>query len=102
MSLVRPSTFHRIMVTQAHIDRGNRMNGQTCPVALALKEATGTAWMVRTRTVSLDASPGCVDRWPLPLTIQRWIQRFDAHENVEPFVWHLPRRLLVRKVTSRC
>ena len=80
-----------ISVTQDHIDGARRLLQTThpmarncvCPVALAVREATGEEWRIMTSLASLTAG-----RWTrLSRSARRWIARFDNWKAVEPFTF---------------
>lgn len=80
----------RVNVTQAHIDRGRLGECHTCPVALALLDATGISWLVG-RTWAW-ASPPPSEQVDLPAEVGQFIHAFDHGDRVEPFSFELARR----------
>lgn len=77
----------KIKVTQEHIDRGTKKACSTCPVALALREATGMECEVSTTIAFLPNNDNGI---PLPIDAKDFIRRFDAGTLVQPFEFELP------------
>lgn len=65
----------RINVEQRHIDNGIRMSCTKCPVALAIREATGRELDVKSRRVFENAEPIAF----LPDEVSGWIRSFDVY-----------------------
>lgn len=81
-----------VPVTEAHICDGKPHLSFVCPVALALRTATGQAWMVDECEATCDSGPQEDDSWLLPWAVRAWIAAFDAGEHVEPITLRVPRR----------
>jgi hypothetical protein len=73
----------KINVTQEHIDSG-RPVPEMCPVALALRDATGEGW--RMGYVFMSTSIRII---PAPRSVRRWVKRFDLRKPVRPFAFWL-------------
>lgn len=75
-----------VHVTEKHIREGRRSNCDLCPVALALKDASGKPWNVG----YCGAYPAdCRSNAFFPLEVTRFIRAFDAQISVEPFTFTL-------------
>ncbi len=77
-----------INVTQKHIDAGSRNRCFSCPVAMAIKEATGEEWAVDGRAAfrtALGAEGVC----QLPPEAKRFVLLIDHLGHVEPFSFEL-------------
>ena len=73
----------KIRVTAEHIKNGQRGEPQACPVALAIKEATGIMWI----TVGPhDMSTMSESQLTLPVSVQKFIRAFDHGERKEEVV----------------
>lgn len=75
-----------IEVTQEHINNAVPRYVSACPVALALKDATGTPYCV--------TGPECrketgIDYIPLPPEVHEFVKHFDNGEPVGPFVFEV-------------
>lgn len=70
-----------IHVTQAHIDAGEAAHCCLCPVALALREATGREWKVSGSLAHLDYLTWII----LSHSVRDFIYDFDAGRPVAPF-----------------
>jgi hypothetical protein len=68
-----------IRVSNKHIENGIRANGRACPVALALKEATG-----KTIGVGYD-SFFLTKKFRYPKSVGIFVRKYDRHEEVKPF-----------------
>lgn len=93
----------QITVTQDDIDNGAQCNCTDCPIALAVRRATGGCGVqVGQRWVDIYDT---TDRWPvsaaagsysLPQSAQIFVETFDDDEGgpaaVEPFAFELARR----------
>ncbi len=80
-----------IEVTQDDIDHGTRGSCNTCPVARAIKRATGFHNLVSARNVlaynrERSTRPTAVN---LPIEALRFINDFDCHHPVQPFSFEL-------------
>ena len=71
-----------IEVTQEHIDKGRVHDGFRCPVAAAVKEATGEKWQVA--PLWLRPARGGPTVWA-PRSVVAFVRRFDRGEPVKPF-----------------
>ncbi len=85
----------KIMVTQEHIDKGVRMNGDSCPVSLAVAAATGRSWYFETRRfypcASRDIQWLCrQNTMTLPHEVTRFIDDFDNRRPVQACVFDIP------------
>lgn len=78
-------TIH-VVVTQEHIEQGTVQNRYHCPLALAIKEATGTKCGVGTKLVYTE-SHSCL--WSLPESAQRFVRRYDEGYPLEAFEFDL-------------
>jgi hypothetical protein len=83
-----------VKVEQKHIDNGARRSCRRCPIALALREQTGTLWVVG----SAFASEGEVKpAWKgvskriktLPDAVIRFFYEFDRNRPVKPLEFEL-------------
>ncbi len=76
----------KIEVKQVHIEQGREGNAFSCPIALALNDATGFKWIV-----------GCHDcnrleireDIGLPKEAIKFIENFDSNLPVSPFEFEL-------------
>lgn len=75
----------KVSVTMAHILVGRRANCINCPVALAMRDATGEN---RTRAYNYHALVGDV-YYRLPERAKRWISKFDEGGEIKPFNFYL-------------
>lgn len=77
-----------IKVLREHIFRGWQNNCYLCPIALAIRSATGFSYMVTPTEVCLeDAQPRL---WiQLPIEARQFIDAFDRGKSVEPFEFEL-------------
>lgn len=79
-----------ISVTAEHITKGVAHKCEFCPVALALKDATGIEWTVGL-IGALSVNGGkCYEIELLPLKVRIFILDFDKGEHVDPFEFDLP------------
>lgn len=78
-----------IHVTQSHIDRGCRCDGENCPVKHAITDATGIERVVVAEDF-ITFDPG-IDGFSVrtPRAVAIWIRRYDQSEMVEPFEFDL-------------
>lgn len=74
----------KIRVTKKDIEQGKLMNELFCPVALAIKRATGVLWKV---------NPQAITRWgrkiALPYSVESFIDQFDRSKEVQPFTFNI-------------
>lgn len=81
-----------IKVTQSHIDRGCRGDGQRCPVALAVAEAVNAEVTVENDFISFVDDYG-LHRIPTPKVVVKFIFDYDVGKPdlkpVEPFEFDL-------------
>lgn len=81
----------RIKVTQEHIDRSNELackgmvSRESCPLALAIRDATGEAWYVSLFVAVLGKKALFLSE--LALSFRR---KFDSGKPVNPFEFDLP------------
>lgn len=73
-----------VEVTAEDIAQGVAADCQRCPVALALKRATGEDW----RVGSYEAEKVAI-RVPLPMRVRAWTLALDTGEPVEPFSFEI-------------
>lgn len=82
----------KIFVTQEHIDNGIRLEGNACPVALALMEATG----LYREDIDIDRSRILAGsyRFKSPPSVSEFVDKFDGEadceNNCEPFEFEIP------------
>lgn len=80
----------RVKVRQKHIDEGSKGNGNNCPIALAIQDATGVEMFVGSsvyyppkvydENIVMDNTPEITD----------FINDFDSDSPVQPFEFNLP------------
>jgi hypothetical protein len=75
-----------IEITKEDIAAGDTDNCTTCPVALAMRRATGELWSVDYLEVNRRRDGAAV---VLPELVTDWIERFDIHEEVLPLQFEL-------------
>lgn len=73
-----------IHVTQEDIENGERNRASRCPVAIAIKRATGNASVY---VGTLDMSIGEFLDMSLPRKLVKFIGRFDSGKAVHPFTF---------------
>lgn len=81
----------KIRVTEEHIANGIRSNTESCPVALAILDATG--WNkgdVDVGGETIDRVEGMFPNWNFthyhcPKKVQKFVDRFDEGKPVRPF-----------------
>ncbi len=73
----------KVDVTEEDITRGVRGSCTACPVALALRRATGTNWASVDDSVMESAHS--FNRAETPPEVVKFIYLFDAQGRVEPF-----------------
>ncbi len=78
----------KITVTAEHIAKGSRMMCDTCPIALAIKAATGTV-SVNVYTTFIESQWGALEHTS---ATRDFLQRFDrwGPPAVFPFTFDLP------------
>ena len=76
-----------VEVTQADIDVGKPENCRLCPVALALKRATGMDWWVDTKFFAKQTFRN--DFIKTPTRVAAFIRRFDRTHHGKPFHFRL-------------
>ena len=83
----------RIEVTQEDIEKGRPASFFWCPVARAVRRATGYPAKATYGRVSVQLSPGPMKPklfCSTPLMVDLFIGQFDLEEPVEPFAFDLP------------
>ena len=76
----------KIVVTAEDIKKGAKKNKCLCPVALAIRRATGRAVAVLPMVAWIKHYwPTQMISYPLPQVAQDFILNFDEGEDVEPF-----------------
>lgn len=92
----KPNTTVRVEVTAEDIDLGIQGTMSGCPIARAIKRATGVAWLIGGRggigvyppaLSSLTVAPLPVA--PLPQVAQAFAAAFDEGRSVAPFVFYV-------------
>ncbi len=79
----------KVQVTQAHIDKGTRFNTNSCPVALALRDAFNEKCSV----FSFIHIHG-YEFAQTPSSVFRRIQKFDKNTEMTPFDFEInPKRI---------
>lgn len=84
-----------INVTQGHITKGIRGTSVMCPVALAIREATGQIASVHSHKISIYRQViDSINEWrgSPPDAVRKFILNFDAGHYVEPFMFELDYR----------
>jgi hypothetical protein len=71
----------RVQETQDHIDRGRPGKMCDCPIALAVKELTGSESVIVTWCGITTADQNC----DIPIAAKNFIKLFDLGEKVQPF-----------------
>lgn len=75
----------RITVTQQDIDKGEQGEAKHCPIARALKRATGEQCLVASKICFI----GDREDIPLPENAQSFVSDFDCGFPVKPFSFDL-------------
>ncbi|QGJ91970.1 hypothetical protein SEA_KEELAN_5 [Gordonia phage Keelan] len=76
----------KVVVTQEHIEKGDKGSPVSCPVALALNDA-GMEGYYRVESRHLRTAIG---KFPLPTEARQFIAKYDTHGGpVEPFEFEL-------------
>ena len=89
-----------IHVTDAHVTDAEPWNYYYCPVALALREATGEDWQVSATRAWRWAAHDPETTWRLPRTVRAWIALWESGEYVPPLpplTLRLPTRFVPHK-----
>lgn len=81
-----------VTVKQEHIDQGKFHDCYSCPVALALCEATGIVWNVMDTDARIEVLFGPHPIWKFPADVRIWVLKFDSHSAVTPITFRLPAR----------
>jgi len=81
----------KITVSLEHIQDGSRFCLNSCPVALALKSATGKTWQATHVELSLidEENFYALKGSPTPAEVQAFMQDFDRNLPVAPFTFEL-------------
>lgn len=78
----------KVKVTQAHINEGKKHEPSSCPIALAITDATGEQWCAGTTYVRR-----CTQQLELgirlPPSVMAFIETFDLGQPVKPFAFTL-------------
>lgn len=76
-----------LVVTKEHISSCTPLNWscRSCPVARALKDATGETWYVDYDWAQQDVIRDADRAIKLPKRVERFIRGFDAGKRVRPF-----------------
>ena len=75
----------KITIKKEHIRKGERRTPDSCPIALAIKEAgLGKVVYVNWRAAFVDGK-----EFPLPLEARLFVAGFDTGETVFPFSFNL-------------
>lgn len=82
-----------VPLTARHLRVGLRSLCTRCPVALALREATGLTWHVSERT-AVPAYASHLRPWRFSPTVRHLIADLDAGRLVQPTVLRVPRRFM--------
>jgi hypothetical protein len=94
------SRWFPVPLTARHLAHGDPWNCYSCPVALALEEATGQGWYVTDDTARMELLHGWSWRppgghiWRFPPWVRALIRRIDRREPVTPCMLRLPRRFV--------
>lgn len=76
----------KISIAAKHIKRGLRKSSSQCPVALAMREATGKNWLVGALVARLVEEQPDI---PLPEKAKDWIAHWDAGKKRRPFSFEM-------------
>ncbi len=79
----------RIYVTAEHIKKGMPLDGDHCPVALAIKEHTA-----RNVRVTEDEIKVSRKKMPSPKSVLEFVYDYDEGSPVKPFYFNLPNQML--------
>lgn len=83
----------RIRVTQRDIDKGVRGNGEQCPIARALKRATGRYWFVSSYYCRDESGSRSGPLIALPVAVTEFVNKFDKRGGrlmVKPTAFDIP------------
>ena len=81
-----------VRISPEEISAGERLSGENCPVALALKRKTGLRWVVG-RVSALATGPGNAKAYyDIPPAVTKFIRAFDDYERVRPMTAVLLKR----------
>lgn len=103
-STILKSLLHReVPVTAAHIENGRRVSVETCPVALALREATGERFCVfGTDAVPVkDFHQVRQKRLHFAKCVSIWISEFDQGLPVPPILLRMTHEADTGKITAQ-
>lgn len=79
-----------VPVTQEHIDSGKPGECGKCPVAKALNDRIGGAWIANCMGISGDFDGGAsVDIHSIPKKVRSFVAMFDCGGTVKPFEFEL-------------
>lgn len=84
--LLAPLKTITVEVRWDHIQRGATRNIRACPVALALKDATGTAWTVSQHSLY---EVGSLSYRAAPRSVHDFVVLFDTGTPVQPFSFEI-------------
>lgn len=74
-----------IEVKAKHIQNGRKFECDRCPVALAVKEASGDM----AARATLDFLEFNKRTYTIPEKVREWIMDFDGEEKVQPFTFEI-------------
>ncbi|HYT44606.1 MAG TPA: hypothetical protein VEP90_19910 [Methylomirabilota bacterium] len=78
-----------VIVTEDHIIRGRRYSASWCPVALAIREATGKETLVGVSEVFIEDKEPYGTTYKLPEEVNRFTSDFDYSRKVYPLKFKL-------------
>lgn len=78
-----------VTVTKQDIQTGVRNSAESCPIAHAVKRATGLSASVNQTRVKTMKGGMTVKRVPSTVKIAEFVRRFDTAQAVEPFEFWL-------------
>ena len=87
--------YIRIYVGAEDIKKGRPNQGNSCPIARAIKRYTGTARPNVDGGTCRIRKAGKLLKFNLPKTAQAFITQFDWHNPVQPFSFRLTPKLKV-------
>jgi hypothetical protein len=79
----------KISVTQEHIDKGERWSFHSCPLALAVTEASGNLAGVGTESIYPNWDKIGLTKITMPAEVANFRSRFDESSPVEPFEFEI-------------